>query len=198
MRLNLLPDPRFAPLRNALDERMRLSADAIHADNFESLLDPLLRQTLGSGFQRAGAHEGTVWLVDASREHLVAACNTGPNAARFVGEFNQPLGSGLISMVYANEQPFSENAVYQNAMQDKRLDQRLGVLTCAMIAVPFYFAGSLRGVISCVQLKEAASTKPDPPGFAPESLRSVQFAATVAGKLIDLQLLSIAVGWGQL
>jgi hypothetical protein len=195
-RLNLLPDPRFEALHADLRSRVEAAADVLDHETFLDLLDALMRGVLHVGLANAGAHEGTLWLADRARDHLVAAYNTGPNAEQMVGVVRQPLTAGLISMVYRSEQPFCENDVYRHQQQDKTLDRRLGVLTCAMIAVPLYFAQEVRGVISCVQLKPAgAESAEDPPGFAPESLRSVQFASAVLTRLLDHSLLSAATGW---
>src|SRR5207302_2607880 len=193
-RLNLLPDPAFAELKGALSERLERMALAIGPRQFDGFLDPLMRQTLERGFLEAQADEGTVWLLDETAEHLVPAFNTGPDATRLVGTFKQPLNSGLICMVLASEQPFLENEVQKNAAQSKLLDSRLKVQTHAMIAVPFYFVHACRGVVSCVQLKRAASDR-DPPGFRPEDLVSVQRSATLLSQLIEFRLLSRAVGW---
>ncbi len=193
-RLNLLPDPAFADLRVALSDRLERMAAAIHAAQFATLLDPLMRLTIERGFLEAQAHEGTVWLLDETAEHLVPAFNTGPDTSRLVGTFKQPLNSGLVCMVFASEQPFIENEVHKNASQSKLLDSRLKVQTHAMIAVPFHFIHACRGVISCVQLRRNNS-EPEPAGFRPEQLASVQRAAAVLSQLIEFRLLSRAVGW---
>jgi transcriptional regulator with GAF, ATPase, and Fis domain len=193
-RLNLLPDPAFVELHAALSERLERIAAAIHTEQFEALLDPLLRHTLERGFIEAGAHEGTVWLLDEKAKHLVPAFNTGPDAARLVGKFKQPLNSGLICMVFASEQPFLENDIQKNSDQSKLLDSRLKVQTYAMIAVPFHFIHACRGVLSCVQLKRS-SLEVEPGGFRPEHLARVQRAAALLSQLIEFRLLSRAVGW---
>src|SRR6187402_2684863 len=98
-RLNLLPDPAFAALKPALTARMATLGAEIQAAQFAHLLDALLCKILQQGFTEAGAHEGTIWLVDAAGEFLVPAFNTGPHATEMVGKFKQPLSAGLISMV---------------------------------------------------------------------------------------------------
>jgi hypothetical protein len=90
-RLNLLPDPAFVDLKAALSDRLERLASNIHAEQFGTLLDPLMRQTLEQGFIEADAHEGTVWLLDDSAENLVPAFNSGPEASKLVGKFKQPL-----------------------------------------------------------------------------------------------------------
>ena len=118
---------------------------------FDHLLDVGMKEDLSSAFLTAHADEGTVWFLSDDGGSLVARYNSGPDSERIVG-FQQPLGRGLISMVFETEQAFCENDVQRNSVQDKRLDQRLGKATQALIAVPFGFRGEICGVISCVRL----------------------------------------------
>ncbi len=128
---------------------------------------------LQSLFMRIGAHEGTVWLLDDASENLIPEWNSGPSANHFVGKFQQPLTSGLISLVCITGQAICENEVYQHAGQDPRLDQQLGVKTCSMIAVPVRVGGEVLGIVSCVRLKAAGDNIPDPPPFTTDDLRTV-------------------------
>ncbi|MBM3834898.1 MAG: hypothetical protein FJ403_16815 [Verrucomicrobia bacterium] len=192
--MNIIPDQRFADLRTTLSERLARVAASVNADNFRGLLDGLMQETLRRGFAEANAHEGTVWLLDREEEHVVPAFNTGPEADKIVGQFKQPLTSGLICMVFASEQPFVENFVYKNSRQSKLLDSKLGVQTFALIAATFYFLNACRGVISCVQLRTAAAIS-DPPGFTPEHLVSVQRTTAVFSRLFEFSLLSQTIGW---
>ncbi len=194
-RLNLLADRRFAELQPALRERLRQVAASVTPQNFSSLLDPLARHVLEQAFREATAHEGTVWLADAAGEFLVPALNTGPDAARWVNQFKQPLKSGLISMVFASEQPFIENEVSKNAAQSKELDAQLHVQTHALIAVPFYLLNACHGVISCVQLRTPAAPAPAPQGFQPGHLAVIERAGEVLTRLLEYRLLGITVGW---
>ncbi len=196
-RLNVLADPAFLDLKTALSERLERLAAGIQPEQFGSLMDTLMTQILERGFADAGAHEGTVWLLDPGNEFLVPAWNSGPNAARLVGQFKQPMYAGLICMVFASEQPFLENEVWKNSQQSKLLDSLLRVQTAAMIAVPFYFLRGCRGVISCVQLKSPISTVAEPAGFRPEHLAHVQRATALLSKLLELKLLSRTVGWSE-
>jgi hypothetical protein len=98
----------------------------------------------------------------------------------------------MISMVVATEQPICENEVQRNQQQDKTLDRQLGLATSAMLAIPFYFAGELRGVISAVKLK-APDAAFDPAGFSPDDLRVLQFAASILTRLIEYELLNLAL-----
>jgi hypothetical protein len=100
-------------------------------------------------------------------------------------------------MVFASEQPFLENEVWRNDQQSRLLDALLQVQTCAMIAVPFYFLRRCRGVISCVQLRRPDDRREEEPaGFGREHLESIQQVGALLTRLIDLLLLSRALGWG--
>jgi hypothetical protein len=195
-RLNILPIPAFLLHKPDLARQLQDIAAQIQADQFADLIDPVVRRSLERGFADAGADEGTIWLLDQIGENLVPVFNTGPDADRFVGQFKQPLSTGLISMVFASEQPFLENEVWRNEHQSKLLDSLLQVQTCAMIAVPFYFQRQCRGVISSVRLRRPGERRPEPEGFRREHLASVQQVSALLTRLIDLQLLSRAVGWG--
>ena len=214
-RWTILPDPRFAEMQGALRERLGFVARSIEPENFASLLDPLARQVLDHGLAEAGAHEGTIWLQDSEGKHLVPAYNTGPNAEKIVGKFRQPLNAGLISMVFASEQPIVENDVYKNARQSKLLDETLHVQTLSLIAAPLHFLKGCRGVVSCVQLEPQLGGVAAPPcqgsvdqpgikrtgaieeaaGFQFTDLRVIQRTASLLSQLIELRLLSSAVGW---
>ena len=194
-RWNIVPDPRFAELQGALQERLAAAANSIQPQNLPALLDPLARDVLQRGFSDAGAHEGTIWLPDSDGKHLVPAYNTGPDAEKIVGKFRQPLNAGLICMVFASEQPIVENEVYKNARQSKLLDETLQVQTYALIAVPFHFLKACRGVISCVQVKRPETQQRDLTGFQFGHLTAVQRAAAILAQLIELRVLGCAVGW---
>lgn len=168
---------------------------SIHAAEFGALMEPLLREMFQNGMAEAGAHEGTIWIVDEAEEFLIPAFNTGPQADQIVGRFKQPLNAGLICMVFASEQPFIENDVSRSPGQSKLLDSLLQVETTALIAVPFYFLHACRGVVSCVQLSGPERSPPTVPGFHQRHLACVQRTAGLLSHLIEHQLLSSVIGW---
>ena len=153
-----------------------------------------MRQTMDFAFRQAGAHEGAVWLAEEATKSLTPVFDSGPHAQQFVGSFKQPLSSGVISMVFASEQPFVENEVFRNSRHDKSLDNLLKVQTYAMIAIPLYFLDACRGVVSCVQLKVPDSTGPNPPGFTQRDQAVVRYASTTLGRLIDHRILRATFG----
>jgi hypothetical protein len=192
-RLTVLNDDRLDVLRAVVEARVKMAAQVVGETAFEEFFDGTMRTHLVKAIAAAQAHEGSVWLLDETRSCLVPRFNSGPHAASFVGSFRQSLRAGMISMVVATEQPICENQVHQNQQQDPALDRQLQLLTCAMLAVPFYFAGELRGVISAVQLKESADA-PEPPGFTAENLDTLQLGAEVLSRMVEHQLLSLALG----
>lgn len=163
----------------------------VHAAQFGQLIDPLVRQILEQGIKDAGADEGTVWLVDAAEEFLEPAFNTGPRAEQIIGQFRQPLSSGLISMVFASEQSFIENEVSRNTQQSKLLDTHLHLETQALIAVPFHFLNACRGVVSCVQLKPTTAKSPAPTGFHTADLTAIQRTTSLLAQLVEHRLLKL-------
>ena len=200
-RVNFLPDERFLSLRSALKERLHKMADILTPENIGGILDVRIEGVLRDSFDRVGADEGSLWLLDPEKEHLVIAYNTGAQASEIVG-FKQPVGSGIVSTSLASEQGFAENEVYKHELHSRLLDDKLRLTTYAMIVVPFYFLNACRGVISCVQLfnvrREADQTVPAgpiPSGFAIEQLNLIKRASLIISDLIDYRLLRVTVGW---
>ena len=69
------------------------------------------------------------------------------------------------------------------------------MLTCSMIATPFYFGSRIRGVISAVKLKPRDQRdEPDPEPFDRRSTRILSLSAKVLEALFDRKLLSAVFG----
>jgi hypothetical protein len=193
-RFPILPDEMLSGLRSSLLGRLGAAAVETCEGSFGVVFDPAMRALIVKAFARVGADEGTIWLMDSHREVLVPRFNSGPQAAGFVDVHRQPLSRGMISMVVATEQPICENEVYKNQAQDKAVDAKLGLRTCAMIAVPLAFCGELRGVVSCVQVRPKDSMEPDPAGFSEDHLLQIQLASSLLGRLLEARLLSHCLG----
>lgn len=157
-----------------------------------SLIDAGALGLLKEAFTQAGGCEGTVWLIDHQSRELVACYNSGEEAERLVG-FRQPVGQGIISMVFAQQHPYCENHIEASAGHDDTLDRKIAKHTTAMIAVPFYFAFGLRGVISCVQLAEAPLSRE---GFRSTDVETLARAANLVERLINGTLLTSLLGLG--
>lgn len=160
-------------------------AEALTPQKFPSLLTPSVLATLVETFNRVCAHEGTIWLADGAEEFLVPVYNSGPRAAEFVGTFRQPLNQGVISMVFASEQPFLETNMAGNARRSKLLDSRLQVQTAALMAAPLYLLKQCRGVISCVQLEGGPATPP----LNGDDLNTFVRGVTRCSRLLEEQIL---------
>ena len=195
-RFTVLPDVRLSAVRGIVATRMEETAKQLADGAFDEFFNGTMRAAFMEGLEQAHADEGTVWLVDPTQNWLVPRFNNGPNAANFVGHFRQSLRTGMISMVVASEQPICENEVHKNAQQDPTLDRKLGLVTCSMLAVPLYFAGELRGVISAVRVKPANATAPDPVGFSPDNLRALQLTADILERLVEHELFTLSFGLG--
>lgn len=203
IRPNFLANERFLPLRSILQDHLTRIGETITPENFTGICDDLIWWLLKDSFRRAGADEGSVWIVDSDRKHLVIVYNSGPNAGKIMG-FRQNLREGIVSLVFANEQSFIETEIYRNVLHSGILDERLGVTTYAMVVVPFYFLNECRGVISCVKLMEATASagKLIPKGSIPgdfdlNDLSTIQNAALIIRDLIDYRLLKTTVAWNQ-
>lgn len=178
-----LDAPDSEQLRGAVRLRLGHAAAAITPEGFATLLPSHCKYFLHWLFRHVGADEGTIWLADAEGKNLVPAYNTGPRAKELVGVFRQPMGEGLVALVFANGQSLVENEVYKNEDHSKRVDHALGQRTEAMMIVPVQFLGDLHGVISCVVLGETRgeTTKQ----FTADQLEFLSFQSRVFGALFQ-------------
>jgi hypothetical protein len=161
-------------------------ADWISSGAVDTATCCLLRELLQRAAAAAGAENTGLWL--ASDEHLHASLGTGPHAEHFVGIFKQPLERGIISMVHASAQSFCENAIPSNPEHSPVLDNTLGIITDAMIAVPLAVGGGIVGVITCVHTRPADDPSP-PSEFGPKDLSEFEFAAACCGRILEAAML---------
>ncbi|MDF1657564.1 MAG: GAF domain-containing protein [Verrucomicrobiales bacterium] len=187
-------------LRNA--EFNRLGGDLIeHLESWISkgtptdligLFDEVAISLLREAFNHVGGCEGTIWLADSEEKFLVASYNSGDEAGSLIG-FEQPIGSGIISMVFSQQQPYCENNIQASSGHDDTLDRKMSKHTTALLAVPLYFAFGLRGVISCVQLEEVDSGEGNE-GFSSADIEALALVSNVVERLVNETLLSSAMG----
>lgn len=162
-------------------------ADWLPTGLIDDVTANLLRELLARSAERVEAKNTALWL--SSGEFLDPILGSGPHANHFVGEFRQPLDRGIISYVFASGQPVCENAISANPQHSPLLDQRLGIETDAMIAVPLVVDGEMAGVITCVHTRPAGS--PDTPSeFHSKDLDEFEFAAACLGRLFEASLLN--------
>lgn len=180
----LIPDPSLAPHGATVTAALaRYAAQATTAD-LHALMDPAISAVFSSAMASVHADSSAIWLLDPAHTHLVAGF-TLPHSG-LVGE-KQPLSEGMIPLVIASEQPLCENAVYRDTRHSKHIDESLGKTTEALIAVPFYLGGTLRGVVSCVRWKKADS----PVVFTAANLDRVRQLANTLERLLNYQLLKV-------
>lgn len=182
------PDPDLADHGNALLHRVHERGALVDGVWLRSSQSALPRDVIEASFVRTGAAEGTIWLLRGAV--LIPVFNTGAHASSLVDVFEQPVDRGIIGMVAVTEQAFCENDIAAHAARDTTLDDRLGVETSAMMAVPLAFGGAVRCVVSCVQF----STQPHASGFTPQHLETFERDVNVAGRLLDLALIESVMG----
>lgn len=191
-RLTLLPDQRLKNVAAPLEEWLETSGRHVVAENFGSLLDPLMRRMLADAFEDARAHEGLIWLLEPDGKMLKVAWQTGQGTREWQGT-SVPAGTGLQGLVLASQQPHCANKIYTNPQHDQELDRRLGGVLCAEVIVPFYIARQLKGVVTALQTKPDAAAE-DPAGFDPEAMEEIELVATSLGRLLDYRLMCVALG----
>lgn len=196
--IRLLRNAEFNRLGEDLVEHLESWISGRTPTDLIGLFDGAAISLLREAFVHVGGCEGTIWLADAAGRHLVASYNSGDNADTMIG-FEQPIGSGIISMVFSQQQPYCENNIDPRNGHDDTLDRKMAKHTTALLAVPLYFAFGLRGVISCVQLEgaETVSDRPaDRKGFSSADIESLALVANIVERLVNETLLSSALGLG--
>ncbi len=193
-RLNFLKNPDFTQVGTKVEKHIESWISSSNPADTAGLLDDVCLDLLSRTYERIGGSEGTVWLAGADSKALIAVCNSGPNANAIVG-FKQPIGSGIISMVFAQQQPYCENEISSKVGHDDTLDRQTLMSTRAMVAVPFYFAFGLRGVISCVQLQKKGAKEPS--GFESSDVEKMVRAGNNVERLVNGKLLSIVLGFDE-
>lgn len=192
-RIEFLGNPELASIKPVLEAEILDIFGKLSPSQFRHLFaGQLLQKHLASAFRAANATEGTFWLADFDTGELVPIYNNGEQAGKILSDIRQPLGKGLIGMVFATEQSFCENEVYKNSMHSKGVDQCVNMITTSMIAAPVFFGKKTRGVVSCVRLKADVDST-DPPGFTHEDFRHIQVAADTVEVLIQYRALHVAL-----
>ena len=187
----LLRHPGLCEFARGLETHLYHWIESTPPAQLIGLLDQPSLGLLCDAFLDVGGCEGTVWLFDENAGDLVAVFNSGEDADSLIG-FCQPLGQGIISMVFVQQQPYCENYIQASEGHDDTLDRKISKHTTAMIAVPFYFGFSLRGVISCVQLEEASHARE---GFSFADVETLSRVANLLERLVNESLFSSALGF---
>jgi signal transduction protein with GAF and PtsI domain len=185
----LLPDPELEELGERLVRALERYAKRLRRGEFLSLIDSPTESVFRNLRLGVACDSCGLWIADEARENLVFAI-TEPEDERVVGR-EQPLSEGFISLVFASERPICENRVADDERHSKRIDGVVGETTEAMVAVPFYLAGILCGVLSAVRWKGGcASGKP----FDQTDLKAMQRVSVVLERLANLSLAKSVLG----
>lgn len=187
----LLRHPGLCEFARGLETHLDQWIESTPPAQLIGLLDQPSLGLLCDAFLDVGGCEGTVWLFDENAGDLVAVFNSGEDADSLIG-FCQPLGQGIISMVFVQQLPYCENDIQASEGHDDTLDRKISKHTTAMIAVPFYFGFGLRGVISCVQLEEASHARE---GFSFADVETLSRVANLLERLVNESLFSSALGF---
>ena len=191
----LLPHPALESSAATLNGHITAVANGLTPSESGLVLDGTMKVSFQDALDALHASEGTIWFLDPGKEALVPVFNTGPQAESFVLKHHQPLNRGIVSSVFLSQTGIAERDVYKNSTHDAAANQKMGVVTCAMIAVPFFFSGRARGVLSAVKLKPAgAPEKDDPPPFNADALARFNHFASLLGAAVDGRLLKSAFG----
>ena len=151
-------------------------------------LDPetraLARELMARSARSMGVPDIMIWLADPERKFLLATLGTGPQATRFEGAYAQPVGEGLISVVFLTGQALCRNHVAADPSHSDQLDQWLGQHTQAMVVAPLRFGDAVAGVISCAAVSPLENPQP-PRAFEAADLREIEFLAACVSRVIS-------------
>lgn len=183
---SIQPDPVLSQQSYTIEQRVGEAARSLTIDELDALLGVVGREMVSVTNLALEATSASIWLTDEERTKMVVS-HSEP-VSDIIGR-EQPIDEGFVSLVFASEQAICENQVYEQAQHSKRIDAELGQVTCSMIATPFYLAGQLRGVLSCVKLKDSTDA-PDPPPFTAANLNRVKRLATALERMLNFRILT--------
>lgn len=196
--------PSFAPdqtIEHSLPsvlQRIAHLRESLAEGSYDGIAGGFGSSVMTQQLQLMNADEGTVWVVDKQSTGLVPVWNNGPTAEKLLSSHRQPLGSGLISMVFATETTICESDVHHHKLHDSTVDRLTGSKTTSMVAVPWHCAGAVLGVLSAVKLVRDDDSPPVEENFRPEAVRQLSLAAAALGAWIDCRLFATALGLGRL
>ena len=136
------------------DAHGSFSNHPVSSQDLHALVTEETRSILQKTIDSIGADEGSLWWYDQSDESLVVCINTGPMADELELKLSQTLDSGIVSMVFLSGEGVVANDVSSHPDHSKQIDLELSQCTQAMMVVPIYLWGDLRGVVSAVILNE--------------------------------------------
>ncbi len=187
----LQPDTELSEHAARIEQRLEECARRMQPEYMGELLGQTGRELISLTIRTLQADSASIWLVDAEHTRLIVSHVEPMNELMYKRE--QPLDKGLVSLVLGSGQAVCENRVYDNARHSKRTDEALGKITCALMAVPLYVGGTLRGVVSCVKLKNNPED-PDPDGFTAPNLGRLKRLSAAIERILNYRMLVSILG----
>lgn len=139
----------------------------------------LVRRLLAEAAGETGASEATLWLLSEDHAYLEGTVNHGPTPA-ILEQARVPVTDSVVGLVASNGLAAS---IGPEDYHNPEVDRMTGVRTGAMIAVPVYVRGKLRGVLSAI----------NPSGgglFAADHLERLSWKGYLAGLVLADQCAS--------
>ncbi|NNE94069.1 MAG: GAF domain-containing protein [Verrucomicrobiales bacterium] len=187
----LQPDTALSEHASLIEQRLEDCAKRLQPEDMRDLLGPASRELVSVTVGALRGDSASLWLVDADHSRLIVS-HVEPMDPDMMNR-EQPVDEGLVGLVLGSGQAVCENKVYENTQHSKRTDAALGTITCAMIAVPFYTGGTLRGVLSCVKLKDSEDD-PDPDDFTAADLNRAKRLSSGLERLLNYRMLVAILG----
>ncbi len=174
-----------------IEQRLEECAQRMRPEDMGELLGQTGRELVSLTVSALQADSASIWLVDADHTRLIVSHVEPMDELMYKRE--QPLDRGLITLVLGSGQAVCENRVYDNLRHSKRTDEALGKVTCSLMAVPLYAGGTLRGVVSCVKLKDSPDD-PDPEGFSAPNLGRLKRLSAAIERILNYRMLVSILG----
>ncbi|MGM0898354.1 MAG: HD-GYP domain-containing protein [Bacillota bacterium] len=139
-------------LEQRIQELMALW-DASKELNSHIELDKVFDNILGQMMHVIGAQAGTLWVADASAQHLQAVSAFGPAAAEIL-DVKVPKGQGVVWKVLETGQAERIEDVRSHADWNRRIDQALGFVTRSLLTVPLIVKGQALGSLQLLNKRD--------------------------------------------
>ena len=192
-------DPEIAAL---VSDALRASARRATAGQMRDDFDAPLGGMIDSALAETGSDEGTLWAADREREEPALVpihhYQPGSDTSDFLNAVSQPLGDGLISMVFAGGNSLCENDIANEPAHSKTVDAITGRPTSAMIVTPVYASSVVIAVLTGVRIApvQADSDVIDAENaYSLEDLAILQSAARTVGEVMEFRWLASLCDW---
>ena len=190
-------DPEVAMV---VGNALRESARQATPEQLRDRIDAPLGNMIDAALAGTGSDEGTVWAADRDLEEpaLVPIYHfrPGKDTKEFLEKVSQPLGDGLISMVFASGNSLCENDIANDPAHSKIVDTTTGRKTRAMIVTPIYASSVVIAVLTGVRIApENTGEQSSGDAYSSKDLATLQSAARIIGEVFELRYLARLCDW---